>query len=139
MKPNAVLRLAVLPLLLLLGVVTILTYSKFRSFIDYAGQADRARAVLVALANVIGSTKDAETNQRGFLLTGDSLFIFPYRTASARARAHTARVDSLLRESQGPNVDSLRFLLNRRMRIMENVLAMYEREPTVFPDDSLQA
>jgi signal transduction histidine kinase len=126
MKPHAVLSIVVLPLLLLLGVVTIITYSKFASFIDYAGQAEHTRAVMVNLANVMSATREAETNQRGFLLTNDSSFLEAYRKAATNVHVYTLRLDSLSNGevSASARKDTLQTLLAARFQAMENVLAM---------------
>src|SRR4051794_40207730 len=56
------------------------------------------RATLQHLEQYLSSLKDAETGQRGYLLTGDATYLEPYRSARARLqsegdvlRGHVAR------------------------------------------------
>lgn len=48
-----------------------------------AGNANvmRSREAIAALTNVLSSLQDAETGQRGYLLTGNEAYLEPYRTA----------------------------------------------------------
>ena len=41
----------------------------------------RSREAIAALTNVLSSLQDAETGQRGYLLTGNEAYLEPYRTA----------------------------------------------------------
>lgn len=140
MNPRAVLSIAVLPLLLLLGVVTVITYSKFASFMQYAAQAEHARAVMVNLANVMSTTREVETNQRGFLLTNDSSFLQSYRDGLTHVHLYTTRLDSLSRNDTAGAArnDTLQKLLMKRFKTMENVLALRETHVQKELSDSLK-
>ncbi|UPG88215.1 response regulator [Luteibacter aegosomaticola] len=46
-------------------------------------QVIRSQETVAALADILSSVQDAETGQRGFLLTGNDAYLDPYRTALA--------------------------------------------------------
>ena len=94
----------VLALALVLGVGTF-SYNAIRGAIAADHGRDEARQLLVALRELVACMKDAETGQRGYLLTGDNAYLepytaardaFPQRIAAVRARLGSAP-DSLVR------------------------------------------
>lgn len=96
---------------------------KFRSFIDYAGQADQARAVMVTPANTWRPSRTPKPTNAGS-------FLFPYRNAAARVDSYAAQLDSLaINDSHADAVESLRKFLSDRMRIIKNVLLMKTQRP----------
>ena len=54
--------------------------------------------VIVGLDELLSAAQDAETGQRGYLLTGDTVYLAPYEAAVADM---TARVDAVGRLTQG--------------------------------------
>ncbi|HZG01873.1 MAG TPA: ATP-binding protein [Chitinophagales bacterium] len=139
-KPHIVLRAVVLPLLVLLGVLTVLTYSKFRTFVGYANQAERARTAMVTLSNMMKTVTEAETNQRGFLLTNDTTFLQAYRASIARLDVQARQMETIgeTEITLEANVDTLQALLKTRTRILAYVIALRAGGHNI-PKDSMLA
>jgi signal transduction histidine kinase len=70
--------LAVTALVLLVGVLSFATVSEL---IRAVTRVDRTAEVIIRLEAVLSDLKDAETGQRGYLLTGDSAYLAPYHEA----------------------------------------------------------
>jgi CheY-like chemotaxis protein/CHASE3 domain sensor protein len=69
----------------LLAVLTLAIFS-WRSLQERSDSAERVKhstAVLAAVEAVLSTSKDLETGQRGFLLTGQEQFLEPYNAANA--------------------------------------------------------
>jgi len=79
-------------ILVLVGVVS---YRSTDLLIDNNHSVTHTHAVLEDLAHVISMMKDAETGQRGFLLTGDEAYLEPYQLALGAQPAVTADLRSL--------------------------------------------
>jgi signal transduction histidine kinase len=82
------------------------------------------REVQMSLERTLSDMRDAETGQRAFLLTGDSLFLQPYTHAVASAHRHAAEVRRLTKDNatQQQRVDVVDSLVKRRAeRLAENV------------------
>ena len=60
--------------LLLLIVTAIASYSSIESLLDSQARVNHTNAVINKLEEVISVSKDAETGQRGYLLTGQENF-----------------------------------------------------------------
>src|SRR4051794_16989842 len=56
---------------------------------------DHTRQVVIELERALSTLKDAETGQRGFLLTGEEEYLEPYRAASARMDEALGRLAAL--------------------------------------------
>jgi PAS domain S-box-containing protein len=73
---------------LLLGIVVVnggIAYHNLQQLHQGAAQVTQSHRVLESLQSAIATLVDAETGQRGFLLTGDPLYLAPYESAVARA------------------------------------------------------
>jgi methyl-accepting chemotaxis protein len=66
---------------LALVVVAVVGYRNITSLIDNDHQVDHSHLVQTELAILLSQMKDAETGQRGFLLTGADSYLEPYESA----------------------------------------------------------
>jgi PAS domain S-box-containing protein len=62
-------------------------------------QVQRTHEVKEELSAVLGLVVDAETGQRGYLITDDPAYLEPYQEATAQIEARLARLDSLTKNS----------------------------------------
>ena len=67
--------------LLVVGAVGVVAYRATAELVDSAGWVTHTHKVKEALSNVLSSVKDAETGQRGFVLTGEQRYLEPYAAA----------------------------------------------------------
>ena len=58
----------------------------------------RSNDLLLALDNVLSLVKDAESGQRGYVITGDPQYLAPYRAAVASIQAQMDALERLARE-----------------------------------------
>jgi PAS domain S-box-containing protein len=69
--------------LLILVAAIILSWQDWKIFREAMAEARHARAVLDSNETLLSALKDAETGQRGFLVTGDKKYLEPYHQALA--------------------------------------------------------
>ena len=69
--------------LLILAAVTILSYQDWSAFQRSAPQVQHSRQLLQQVEDTLASMRDAESGQRGFVLTGDSEYLDSYNAAVA--------------------------------------------------------
>jgi len=84
--------------------------------------------VMAELDRLMSALKDAETGQRGFLLTGDASYLPPYTSGRRLAGEHLSRLKALTadrEEMQGP-VDALAPLAARRLAIIDRSVALMQ-------------
>src|SRR5258707_12347376 len=84
-----------------------------------------------ALSEFIALISDAESGQRGYLLTGESSYLQPYTEAVAKVEAALDRVH----EAYGGNDDSrefqeLRILTGKKLGELKDTLALFKKRGT---------
>ena len=68
---------------------------KCRGLAENAGQVTRSHEVIIGVRDLLSVVKDAETGQRGYLLTGDEAYLEPYEDALRRFKPVAAHLDDL--------------------------------------------
>lgn len=106
--------------ILLLLVIGITSYRNTRAWIANRDEVIAVREEIFNYEKLLSALKDAETGQRGYLLTGDSLYLQPYLDARDSLRVVVARLnttgekDRLTRQTEA----RIQRLINRRMDIL---------------------
>lgn len=89
---------------LLMGALILLVFvvvdfaANEKQYRDLAGQSDRAHAIIDAAQDALSALKDAETGQRGFLITMKPAYLEPYNSG---ARAWPHEISELKRLTSG--------------------------------------
>ena len=114
-----------------------ITYKQILSLNDSEKWVIHSKDVHIEVIQLLSIMKDAETGQRGFLLTHDSAFLQPYNSAFVKAQTNLHAIKNLLADNNQPlqNLDSLSNLINERFVQIENILV---ENTTKLPSDSLQ-
>jgi PAS domain S-box-containing protein len=115
--------------LLLLLAAGLLAYRGLTRLIADEAWVEHTHVVLLRLESVISLLKDAETAQRGYLLTGENEFLEPLRDAQRRTLAHQRALDSLTADNpaQQRRLDTLRTLVAGRFADWQASLRGYQR------------
>lgn len=109
-------------------VVAALAYNAIRRAGDFGAEARRSTEIVEAVSTVMLGLDDAETGQRGYLITGDSSYLAPFALGQQIVPPTLDSLGVLMRgDAQGTAaVDSLRSLsaekfteLNRTIRLSE--------------------
>lgn len=116
----------------LFAVIAVLAAQTIFLVVDMVGlsnsldQQRTADLALVAIRNVGSGLLDAETGQRGFLLTGDETYLEPYLAARATARrTMAALVDATPPDRQyAHDVAQLELLAARKLEELERTVAL---------------
>lgn len=80
-------------------VFAVLCYERFDSFLKYSDTVDRSYGVLFQLDRLIGTVKNAETGERGFLLTRDTTFLDPFKSGALNGRNILDSLEILTRDN----------------------------------------
>ena len=88
-------------------------------------ELDQTYAVVSHLQALIAALIDAETGQRGYLITGDSLYLEPFHKGTAAADSHLVMLRQLLADSaQRRRLDSLLVLRRARVALLDEGIAL---------------
>src|SRR5471030_3181860 len=85
-------------LLFILIVLTVSTWLSYRSLVAILRNDDRmslSQTVMDELNATLSTLKDAETGERGFLITGEQAYLEPYDQALSAIAQHIQRLRTL--------------------------------------------
>ncbi|GAA4419788.1 hypothetical protein GCM10023187_54440 [Nibrella viscosa] len=133
--PNFVIRqlqfvFVVSTILLLISLVA--SFYSIRKLIDNSRLVNRTQQVLLESENVISYLKDAETGQRGYLLTLDPTFLQYYQGSYGRTTGSFNRVNQLTKNDpqQQQNLAQVRNLYESRYAQLERVIKFRRNQAT---------
>jgi signal transduction histidine kinase len=103
-----------------------ISYRQVRTLKKSQESVESSYKIYVELLQLRSFAATAETSQRGFLLTGDSIFLLPYYESLEKIRWSFARLSLLTKDNynQNRNLDTLVSVLNQRIRSLDNNLGM---------------
>ncbi|MCX2431995.1 response regulator [Pedobacter sp. GR22-10] len=126
--------------LIILFISSLASFVSIRNLIRSTELVKHSDQVILNLESVISTLKDAETGQRGYLLTGNKLFLEPY--TGARDVAMKA-IDSIaLATSDNPaqqkTIHELKDILVRRLSIISSTIEIKSLGGKIDPTVLLQ-
>ncbi|GAA4467136.1 hypothetical protein GCM10023189_50200 [Nibrella saemangeumensis] len=110
----------------LLLVSLIASFYSIQKLIDNSRLVNHTQQVMLEAENVISYLKDAETGQRGYLLTLDPSFLQYYQGSYGRITGSYNRVRELTQEDprQQKNLDQVKAMYERRYAQLERVIGL---------------
>src|ERR1700750_1076851 len=109
---------------LLLLVSAIASYTSITNLLSNQKMVNHTSLVINRLESVISVLKDAETGQRGFLLTGKEEFLEPYNGSLRKAYGLIDEIKTLTADNslQQKSAEELRNIIKLRMSILETLI-----------------
>jgi len=113
---------------LVLGTILLSSFST-RAIVDANARATHAQRSLLAINQLLATTTEAETGQRGYLLTRDDKYLAPYRGAIERYPAELATLRAQLAEHPEltANLAELTTLLEARFREIGQTISLRKK------------
>jgi CheY-like chemotaxis protein/signal transduction histidine kinase/CHASE3 domain sensor protein len=104
----------------------VISYLNTRTLTLDAQQITHSHNVLTALDDVLSLAKDAETGQRGYLITGDETYLEPHTAAVARINERLNDIERLTRDNaaQQDRIPSLRARINAKLSELEETIKL---------------
>ncbi|OWQ93786.1 histidine kinase [Roseateles aquatilis] len=105
----------------LLVLIGALSYRGVEILTQNSYQVTRTHAAMGHITSLLSAMKDAETGQRGYMLTGDDTYLEPYRTALADVPRVLAELRPLIRDNPAQQTR-----LNQAAIMIDNLLNMHK-------------
>jgi signal transduction histidine kinase/DNA-binding response OmpR family regulator/CHASE3 domain sensor protein len=110
--------------LLLLFISSLASYISIENLIKSSKMVSHSNQVINNLEGIISTLKDAETGQRGYLLTGETVFLAPYYGAKEKA---VALLDDVQRQTvdnavQQLSIKKLEVIIRDRMGLISKTV-----------------
>ncbi|HEY6798951.1 MAG TPA: CHASE3 domain-containing protein [Kineosporiaceae bacterium] len=116
--------------LILLGILGVVAYQKSESIHSNQKMVVHTYQVLEGLNNILSTLKDAETGQRGFLITGVDDYLAPYTAARSAISGDIDVVAKLTSDnsSQQERIATLRPLVEAKFAEMQSTIDRRRRD-----------
>src|ERR1700683_907898 len=119
----------ILALVLVLFIAS-LSYRAWAAFGRYSGQLASTQEAVDGANGLLSAVKDAETGQRGFLITGDDHYLDPYRQAVAEMPARLAALSRAAASDsdQAQAVETVRPLVRDKMEELRETIELRQNQ-----------
>src|SRR5215204_3309579 len=123
--------------IVLLGFFSFFSYYRIKKMIGSSELVNHTNIVILKIEEALSMVKDAETGQRGFLITSDSAFLQPAIGVEVRANSALAELRALVSDdrSQTENLNQLKSLIISRLnhlRISREYRFSNDHDPNVL-------
>ncbi len=110
--------------LLILIISSAASYISIKNQIKSASRVSTSNEIIQGLDNMLSTLKDAETGQRGYLLTENQLFLEPYIGAPEKINALFSKAVSDTRENayQQRKLSELKDILDKRIDLLGDAI-----------------
>ncbi|HEY4739921.1 MAG TPA: CHASE3 domain-containing protein [Candidatus Acidoferrales bacterium] len=107
-----------------------LSYRSATRFAEAAERPKHTYQVLQALDDTVGRLVDAETGQRGYLLTGDESYLEPYRQAIKNLDQVTGRLKELTFDSpiQQQRIEVMDVLIDKKLAELDRTIELRRKD-----------
>ncbi len=124
----------------LLAVARLLFYTNSTSYIDNSQRVERSRETLQEIHATLSSLQDAETGQRGFLLTGDESYLAPWNDGLQTMPRRIARLRELVRHDpqQLARVERADELSRARIDSASATIRLFREQGTAAASDRMR-
>lgn len=133
---------AALVSVLVISIFTLLfaasiSYNQIKTLKESQESVVRSYKIYVELEQLYAYASEAETGQRGFILTRDSTFLHPYYEALEKVKWSFARLNMLTNDNylDKRNLDTLVYLVNQRFTFLDHV--MKSSDNVIYASDTL--
>ena len=121
----------------ILVVISAVSYTFITNLLESSNLVDHSNAVILKLEKVMSVMKDAETSQRGYILTDQDDFLLPYKGAYQNASNLLKQVEQLTAGNlyQQHYLTMAKRLLNNENNLLADMIKKEDMRDTIFVDD----
>ncbi|NOW97203.1 CHASE3 domain-containing protein [Mucilaginibacter sp. SG564] len=138
-KFNRILQLGYGFSVLMLAIIGLFAYLTVNSLLLSNQDVAHSNLVVQKLEKLLSVMKDAETGQRGYLLTGNQQFLKPYQGSYHQAESLTNELFKLTSDNtqQQRNLANVKGILTHRLNKLQELIDKKQRGSAITPMDLL--
>jgi signal transduction histidine kinase/CheY-like chemotaxis protein/CHASE3 domain sensor protein len=125
--------------LLLLIISSAASFISIQNLIKSADLVVQSNGIINDVDNMVSTLKDAETGQRGFLLTGNPVFLSPYNNSKGKTDSLFSRLMLSTRGNayEQQKLKALKTIIDRRMEFLVSTIATKRNKGVVLEQSLL--
>ena len=132
-------RLSLVMIFLAIGILLWMGIVSLRflgSFLQESDRVEHSWMVLTSIDRLFSELQDAETGERGYIITRNPSFLSPYQSAGKKVRGHLQDLEHLVsdRPSQEKRAMELGQLIDKRLFLLGNGVALGKSGISPHPD-----
>jgi PAS domain S-box-containing protein len=126
-KARSIVGIAVGVSSLVLVAAGVLSYRAVEQLANSGDEVLRAKELELSLERLLSTVRDAETGQRGFLLSGSEEYLAPYDAALRELDSRLVTVEARIqaRDGSSEQLQPLRALVQRKLAEMARTITLY--------------
>jgi signal transduction histidine kinase len=115
---------------ILIAANSYVCFYNVRRLIEHSNAVTRSRDTIIATERVLSTLKDAETGERGYIITKDEDFLRPYLRAEQRFGEDAARLRRLVDDDpeEVKQFDKLKLAAEQRLEMLRDTIGVRQRE-----------
>ena len=125
--------------LLILIITSVASWSSIHNLLDSSKWVDHTDSVINEVNTTLTILTDAETGQRGYLLTGDTAFLRPYNGANERALSLIDKIQGMTIDNpvQQANAKACGMIVSNRLILLQQTIDQ-KRSDNIFNLDDVR-
>ncbi len=126
--------------LLLLAAIAVVSVRHIDTLSESGRRVSLTHAVIGEIEQVLAALQDAETGQRGFLITGDDRFLDPYNAALARIPDQIRALRELTVDNpqQQASIGRIEAMSEEKLAAIKEGIDRRRRQPVTAPSSELE-
>ncbi len=125
-KVNASLKLGIAIMFLVLAAIGLIGLDQLHKLTEARNLYRHTAAVITSLHNVLEAAEDAETGQRGFLITGENDYLAPYVSAQTNMKTSLTQLKQLTGDNpeHANNIKALEKAIDAKFAELEKTIEL---------------
>jgi CHASE3 domain sensor protein len=122
--------ISALPVVIALMLSGVISFSYNRLLKDYRDEVDHTFQVMSAIDNALLQLQDAETGQRGFIITGDESYLAPFEAGRNKLVEVLSHLRGLVSDNadQQARIESLQHLADGKLSELQDTIITRKQE-----------
>jgi signal transduction histidine kinase len=127
--------------IVLVGATSYLYYRNTQDFIRTANEAQRSQRTITMLTSILSRLKDAETGERGYIITNQERFLEPYTLALSDLPRLTGQLESMLsgKPDQLARFDRMQSFISRHITFLSAIVELVRNNQLAEARDQVSA
>ncbi|MBD2103431.1 diguanylate cyclase [Leptolyngbya sp. FACHB-261] len=114
----------------LLVAIGAISYQSTIQLVESSAQIEQTLQTIEGLESLLSEMKDAETGQRGYVLTGTESYLEPYNTATQNVKKQVSKLQQALGSEprQKQQLDQIETLISQKLDIVQETIKLRRDE-----------
>ena len=122
-------------------IIAVLSYFSTANYVEHAKWVVNTHSVIEKIGNVLSLVKDAQSGQRGFVITGDELYLEPYNSSTKVLEQEVAALKQMTSDNprQQARLRDLEFLISAKLSVLAYVIDLRKKNRVAEAEEQVRS